>query len=203
MTKTTFKKTIQNLTHDELCGLLLDLYSDSKIFRDIISSRLSESDADDVLEKYVLRLEKSFNKIHSFSLSSCKSILAEYESIAPTDRYKAVINYWFAFYAAEFSRTYGDIDSPFYNALVKAGLRTIEYSGIDRDFYELWHDRIEDLINSCGYFGWGVEEDLKRAFTDVELKWFDEDECDEGVDEGPNNSDETGSTAPMDVENGS
>ena len=196
MTKTTFKKKIQNLTQDQLVSLLLDLFTTSKLFRDIISSRLSESDADDVLEKYVSRLEKSFNKLHSFSLSSCKSILADCESIAPDEKHKAVINYWFAYYAAEFSRTYGDIDSPFYNALVKAGLRTIEYSGIDRDFYELWHDRIEDLINSCGYFGWGVEEDLKRAFTDVELKWFDEDES---ADEGLNDSDETGSAAPVEA----
>ena len=176
MNKRDFKKTIQNLTHDELTEFLVSLYSDSKLFRDLISSRLSDVDADDVLEKYVSRLEKSFNKIHSFSLNSCKSIVAEYESIAPNQAHTAIINFWFAFYAAEFSRTYGDIDAPFYNALTKSALKTIEYSGIDREFYEQWSDRIEDLIHTCGYFGWGVEDDLRRAFNDVELKWLDEDE---------------------------
>ena len=125
MTKNQFKKTIQNLTHDELTELLLSLYSDSKAFRDIISSKLSSSDSDDVLEKYVSRLEKSFNKIHSFSLSISKSIVAEYESIAPDQAHTAIINFWFSYYAAEFSRTYGDIDAPFYNALTRSALKAI------------------------------------------------------------------------------
>ena len=176
MNKRDFKKTIRNLSHDELTELLLDLYSDSKIFREIINSRLSDADADDVLEKYVSRLEKSFNKIHSFSLSTCKSLVSEYESIASDEKHKAIINFWFSHYAAEFSRTYGDIDASFYNALTKSALKAIEYSGIDREFYEQWSDRIEDLIHTCGYFGWGVEHDLRRAFNDVELKWLDEDE---------------------------
>ena len=179
MNKSTFKRTIQNLTHDELCELLLNLFSTSMVFRDLISSRLSDVDADDVLEKYVSRLEKSFNKIHSFSLASCKSIVAEYESIAPDQAHTAIINFWFAFYAAEFSRTYGDIDAPFYNALTKSALKAIEYSGIDREFFELWSSHFEDLIHTCGYFGWGVEDNLRRAFDDVELKWLDEDEVEE------------------------
>ena len=176
MTKNQFKKTIKSLSHGELCELLLDFYSDSKVFRDIISSKLSSSDADDVLEKYVSRIEKSFNKIQSFSLSSCKAVVSEYESIAPSQAHTAIINFWFSYYAAEFSRTYGDIDAPFYNALTKSALKAIEYSGIDREFYEQWSDRIEDLIHTCGYFGWGVEDDLRRAFNYVELKWLDEDE---------------------------
>jgi len=178
LNKREFKKTIQSLPHDELCGLLLDLFSTSKVFRDTISSRISPSDADDVLEKYRGRLEKEVNRIQSFSLSSCKSVLTEYESMAPDEKHKAEINFWFAFYAAEFSRTYGDIDSPFYNSLVKAALKAINYASTDREFFEYWSDRFDDLISTCGYFGWGVQEELRRTYTDVELKWFDEDEGD-------------------------
>ncbi len=172
---------------EELTILLLDLFSTSKVFRDMVSSKLSETDADEVLEKYRAKLEKAFNRIQSFSLASCKSIVADYESIASDKAHVAIINYWFSYYAAEFSATYGDIDSGFYNSLTRAGLKAIEYSSSNREFYEEWYDYFNDLISLCGHFGWGVQEDLKRAFTDVELKWIDEDE---GCDEEP--SEESG-----------
>lgn len=175
MNKSEFKKTINALAHEELTDLVLDLYSDSKAFRDIISSRLSEADADAVLEKYKRKLEKEFNRVHSFSLSSCKSVLLEYESIAPDQAHTAIINFWFAFYAAEFSRTFGDIDSAFYNKLVKSGLKAIEYASRDRDFWNTWSSRFDDLISCCGYFGWGVEDELRQALDAVETKWSDED----------------------------
>ncbi len=172
MTLKQFEKKIKTLSSDStLIPTLLSLYENNKAFKDIMSSALSEDDADKVFGKYKKKLERSFSDIESYSLQNCLEILEDYKSIAPDESYRAAMDYWFSHYAADLSATYGDFEDEFYDEIVQSSMRALSYADKDSSFFNDFRDNFERLIEVCGHFGFGVQDDISPVYERIWLKW--------------------------------
>jgi hypothetical protein len=161
MTLTEYKKIIKGLSREELESHLFNLFKSNKVFKDIESSSWDPDTAnEELLKEYYKRLEKAFWK-ESFSLSECKGVLKEYLSRTTDDQTKAEIQLGFAQEAAELSKTYGDFGDSFYNSLISAAEKFINYCKTDTIFFDNYEEGVEKLIDTCGYFGYGVSDDLE------------------------------------------
>lgn len=168
MTKNQLMKQMKNMSKEDLEILISNLFESSSTFKDIVSEALNPADADKMFEKYRKKLEKSFDRTQSFSLNECKRVLANYCAITTLPDKAALMNYYFAQYAAYFSRSYGDIGSSFYKALVDKALVAFHYGEDHIDFFDEHRDQFENLIKTCGCFGWGVESSLKQEYKRIE-----------------------------------
>lgn len=67
----------------------------------------------------------------------------------------------FAQEAAELSKAYGDFGDSFYNSLISAAEKFLNYCKTDQDFFDNMEEQFGKLIETCGYFGYGVSDDLE------------------------------------------
>lgn len=172
MTTKQFEKQLNMMvSNGTLIPKLLDLYEFNKAFMDIMSSVLSDTEADKVFGKFKRKLERAFENIESYSLENCKSIAYEYKSLAPDDSYKAAMDFWFSYFAADFSVTYGDFENEFYDEIVQSAMRALAYSDKDVAFFNDFNDNFEKLLKLTGCFGFGVEADIRPVYERILMKW--------------------------------
>lgn len=175
MTLTQYKKVIKSLNRDELEAHLFQMFKSSKTFKDIESSCWSEVDNDKLLASLQKHLEKVFWK-EQFSLGECKGVLNDYLSRIVDEGTKARMYLAFAAEAAELSAAYGDFGGRFYNSLVSAAKKFLDYAKLHPDFFSLHEAEFEKLIATADPLGYGVSDDLGYMMEDirVELGYYDE-----------------------------
>lgn len=160
MSKSTLKRYMKALDRNGLEEWLYSMYEGSVAFRQAVDMNISETEADKIEKKYCRRLEKIFFPSDigrmGFSLKEAKNILKEYTELCVDNSRTARMKLYFAEYCCEFTNTYGDINTSFYNALEKAFMEALEYAGQDKDFYDCFSDDLERVVNDCSNFGWGV-----------------------------------------------
>ena len=83
------------------------------------------------------------------------------------------MDYWFAYYAADFSTTYGDFEDEFYDEIVQSSMRALAYSNKDSLFFNDFIENFEQLIKLTGCFGFGVQEDIRPVYEKIFMKWDD------------------------------
>ena len=164
MTKNQFKKRIEAMDRTKLETWLLNLFDSSTAFRDSVSVSLNPSEGRKLLLTYQKKLEKAFN-LRNFNLSTVKSIVAEFEGTVADERLRAEMNIVYATLAADLSRAYGDFGKSFYNSIYDAGVKGIRYLEEYPEEFDDVLPLIEDMINSCGFFGYGVQDDLRMEYN--------------------------------------
>ena len=166
MTKQHFTNFISTQSPESLRDFLLSLYDSSEAFRNIISSAISPDDAETLFDTYEKKLDDCLN-IESFSLEAAKSALSEFASISTNPAAVADMNLVFAEDAVWLTNEFGDFEDEYYDAIVDAGLKVIDYCKQNPDYLDEREDRIERLIHDCGAFGFGVAEDIKTAYVEL------------------------------------
>jgi len=91
--------------------------------------------------------------------------------LAPDDRYKAAMDFWFSYYAADLSATYGDFENEFYDEMVQSAMRALAYSDKDVTFFNDFNNNFEELLRLTRCFGFGVEADIKSVYERILMKW--------------------------------
>ena len=119
MTKNDFINFISSQSPESHEAFLLSLFDSSEAFCIIISSAISADEAAALFDAYEKRLDDCFN-IESYSLKAAKDILSKFTSIAD-------MNLAFAEDAVWLTNEFGDFEDEFYDAIVDAGLKVIEY----------------------------------------------------------------------------
>ena len=178
MTLTQYKKVIKSVSRDELEAHLFSLFKTNKVFKDIESTAFNPKDNQSLLASLIKKLEKTFWK-EQFSLSECKSVLKDYISRTNDLDTIALMHLTFASTAAELSATYGDFGNSFYNSILSAGEKCLDHCMQSRLFFEAHENEIESLIQTCGSFGYGVEDYLERKLDDVRDVLYDSSSEDE------------------------
>ena len=172
LTGTQLKKRLQSMDRESLELLLTTLYQESATVKEMLNIRLQGEDYTlEVAEKYKKKLRRIFfprDIIRTgFSLSEAKGIVREFAqqygkcSLATVDLKLA-----FAEYALEFTNEFGDIDEPFYNALVSMYADVIDAAMDDDDICEKLKPRLRACLNDI-QCGWGLEEDLRDQYARI------------------------------------
>ncbi len=167
MTKGDYKNIITSKSPEELKSFLISLYDSNEMFRNVMSSAISSDDAEPIFDTYEKRLDNCFVNIEFFSLNAAKSILSEDTSMTNNQPAIADMNLAFAEDAVWLTNEFGDFEDEYYDAIVEAGFKVIEYCKEDSGYLEDKEDRIEKLIRDCGAFGFGVAEDLEAAYERI------------------------------------
>lgn len=166
MTKNQFKKRIQSFSYEELIEFLLELYGKSTSFKEVMGIFLDPEEGKKILDKYKKKLYKAFTP-KNYSLSGAKGIVKEFESVCPDERLRAEFYIAYAVYAADMSSTFGDFGNAFYNSIYDMGAKGIKYLESHGTEYEELTPLIEEMIEACGYFGYGVQDDLRMEYRKV------------------------------------
>ncbi len=167
MTKQDFTNFITAQSPEDLKSFLISLYDSNEMFRNAMSSAISPDDAEAIFDKYEKRLDNCFVNIESFFGDAAKSILSEYTAMTTNQPAIADMNLAFAEDAVWLTNEFGDFEDEYYDAIVEAGLKAIDYCGKESGYLEDKEDRIEKLIHDCGAFGFGVADELKVAYEKV------------------------------------
>ena len=171
MTPAQYKKLIQSLPREQVEEHLFTLFGDAKVFRDLENTFWDKGANGKLLEQLQKKLSQVFWK-NSFSLGECRSVLKAYTEKTTDRSTLALMHLAFASEAAQLSASVGDFDSSFYTALVKAAEKYLEYAATDPEFFRKHEEDFQDLIDTCGEFGYGVADELEMRFDGLQFELF-------------------------------
>ena len=166
MTLTQYKKAIKSLNRDELETHLFEMFSASKVFKDVESSYWSEGYNDTLLSNLQKQLGKVFWKMQ-FSLNECKGVLNDYLNKTVDEGTKALMHLAFATEAAKLSATYGDFGERYYNNLMSSAKKFMDYARVHPDFFRLHETEFEKIIVITDSLGYGVSYNLEYLLANV------------------------------------
>lgn len=162
LTKAQLKKKLKEMTREELEGFVIELYS-SKVAREVINGKLGgEEYLAWLIKEYKAELDKVVFDPVKFSLREAKAIVKTFNEECDDPASQADIELYFAESLIDFSNTYGDMEKPFYDALCKAVENAVAIVDKNPALAEKFYFRLQEDARRV-MFGWGVEEELRRA----------------------------------------
>jgi len=163
--KKELKKFLNDLSKDELIKEFERLYSKFAQVKTYYDVELS-GDTSSLLDEAKRKIENEYFPLRGFGKArsgEVKKIIDEFSkiSIYPKD---VIELYLFRFQmAVRFTKSFGDIDEPFYNSAYNAfakALKLIEQHGYENEFKV----RCEEILEELGDIGWGFSDGVQSLF---------------------------------------
>ena len=171
MTFAQYKKRIRSMTREQLEEHLFALFRDAKGFRDLENAFWDKGANSQLLEQLQRKLSRVFRK-RDFSLGECRAVLKEFLGKTTDPSTHALMHLAFAREAAELSEDMGDFAGSYYDALLKAADKYLDYAGTDPEFFRKHEKEFRELIDTCSSFGYGVADALEIRFDVLQLELF-------------------------------
>ena len=165
--KRDLTKYLNDLSKEDLIKEVEKLYQkfgDVKTFYDIELS----GDTAAIVQKVKDKLKKEYMPDRGFGKarsSEAKKVISEFAkvSIYPRDLIDVIL--YRVEMAIEFTKTYGDIDMPFYDSAINAFYKAVEL--IQKEMLEEeFKLRCNEVVYSTRNFGWGFHDGLKYAYDE-------------------------------------
>ena len=171
LTVAQLKKRLSGLEKDEIIELIAQLYKSTPDVKHILNLQFLEDYGKLLLEKSENQLDKIFFPSDiirtGISLREAKAIVANFSKICSDDELVARLNYRFAKNSIEFTNEFGDIDTPFYDALVKHFNKVSEIIAVHPALYDEFMPKLEQLKEETSDCGWGVYYELSDILDRV------------------------------------
>lgn len=165
------KKRLSEFEKDSIIELIADLYKSTPAVKQVLNLQFTADYGQQLLDKAEKQLYKIFfpeDIIRTgFSLKEAKAVVSNFTKICADDELIARLNYHFAKNAVEFTNNFGDIDTPFYNALARHFANVTDIIASQPDLYDEFMPKLEDLKESTSVCGWGVYYELSDILDRV------------------------------------
>jgi hypothetical protein len=157
------KAAVSELSPNELLSLLRDLYELSPTNKQFVDSRLRlGKDQVAPYKKIVAEyMYPNADENHPVQISKAKKAISEYRKAAGDTYGEIDLMIHFVECGNQFTLEYGDINGPFYDALVSMYAKAVEaVAGLPEPDAEPFRKRLWELTKSSDGIGWGYHDGL-------------------------------------------
>ena len=160
------KRSLKELTKEELIKDIVDLYKKNEFVKDYYNSKYGDDSSLSVLIKHKEIIEKEFfpeNGLGDARLSVAKKAITEFKKICSD---KALIAELMVFYVengVNYTDCYGDINEQFYlsmESMYERALKLITDNNLESTFKE----RCLKIVNDTTDMGWGFHDQLCEIY---------------------------------------
>lgn len=156
MSKTDFKRYLQQLSKEEVMNIVLEYYSKSKDARDYFDYML----APDVIKKLEECKQVILNEYYpkrgwgNARISVCKKAISDFTKLKPGDEMLAEAMVCLIETACQYTWDYGDMEESFYTAVENNFVRTMKFLA-DHGLVEKFQPRITQILKYASVCGYG------------------------------------------------
>ncbi|MBR0100410.1 MAG: hypothetical protein IJP90_11960 [Treponema sp.] len=171
LTVAQLKKRLAEFEKDAIIDLIADLYKSTPAVKQVLNLQFTADYGQQLLDKAEKQLDKIFfpeDIIRTgVSLKEAKAVVSNFTKVCADDELIARLNYHFAKNAVEFTNEFGDIDTPFYNALARHFANVTDIIARHPNLYDEFMPKLENLKESTSDCGWGVYYELSDILDRV------------------------------------
>ena len=176
MTWSGVKAKLAALEAKELLSLVGDLYRLSKENQAFLDARCAASA--DPLQHYKKIISDSLypdvQKNKPIQIAKAKRAVSDYKKAAADPQGEVELMVYFVEQGNDCTLDYGDIDGPFYDALILMYGRAVDQLlSLPKNAREPFRRRLAAILNSAAHIGWAYPDELrdhyKRGFGDQDL----------------------------------
>jgi hypothetical protein len=179
--KRELRKYLQGLTQEQLINHLLHLGDSFKDVHAYLQNVVHPADDETVRARYRQIIENEFFPARGYGrarLAVARKAVTDYRKVAASVDGPADLMLAYVELGVRFTRTYGDIDEPFYRSMERMyadALRWIASHGLE----DVFRARAEALLAATRGMGYLFHDVLLQLFTDI----IEGEEEDEDLDE--------------------
>lgn len=158
------KAALSERNRDELLGLLRDLYEVSPSNKQFMEARLRIGTNQIAPYKKIVAdcMYPDVYRDRPVQIAKAKKAIGDYRKAAPGDVFGAIdLMIFFVECGNRLTREFGDIDEPFYDALLSMYAKAVEtVVGLPGPAAEPLRKRLRELTDSSNGIGWGYHDGL-------------------------------------------
>lgn len=176
ITPRQLKQRLTQLPPAQLVDDIVDLYKKFPAVKDYYQSRLAPASEQQLLEKYKNIIQKEFFPTRGFGklrLAVARKAITEYQKVSDSIPDLAHLMLFYVEMGVRFTKTYGDIDGPFYDSMETMYERTAKFV-VKHKLKEQFAFRFEEIVRKTTDMGWGFHDFLSEVY----YEYFDDIETD-------------------------
>lgn len=172
------KKALKAYDQETLISILVDCYKQNQEVKNYIHVLLSPEEA---IEELYLKAkhqilveffpERGSTKMR---LSVAKKAISDFKKMSNDELRTIDLMIYYVEVGVDFTRTYGDIDEPFYSSMISMFDGVCSKVGAKEGLRNKFNRRLEKIVKNAQGTGWGFYEDLSIIYHEL----FAEDEED-------------------------
>ena len=165
--KKVLTKFLNDLSKEELIGEFEKLYQKFKEVKTYYDIELS-GDTTAIVNEVKKKIKKEYMPERGFGKArsaEVKKIISDFARVSIYQRDLIEVILYRVEMAVLFTKKYGDIDMPFYDAAINAFYKAVEL--IQKEMLESeFKVRCKSIVDSTSWFGWGFHDELKYAYNE-------------------------------------
>lgn len=175
---TELKKELKEFDQKELIQLITELYKMNKDVQQYLSNKFMGEEAIlDLYEKSKKKINDEFFPNRGFGkmrLAEAKNAILNFKKLSGDENKTIDLMLFYVELGTEFTNSYGDIDSKFYNSMVSMFGKVAMECDKDEEIFNIFKDRLYLVVHKSDGIGWGYHDVLCDIYYSIE--WAFEEE---------------------------
>jgi hypothetical protein len=166
------RKHLQGLTQEQLINHLLHLGESFKDVQAYLQNVAHPADDETVRARYRQIIQNEFFPAHGLGharLAVARKAVTDYRKVAASADGAADLMLAYVEAGVQFTRTYGDMDEPFYRSMERMYASALEWI-VTHGLEDAFRPRAAAVVAATTGMGWWFHDTL----TDIYLRWLDD-----------------------------
>src|SRR3954451_20197414 len=164
----TLRQYLAERSQAELVADIAELFTRFDVVKDYYQLQIGGA-SPEVLAKYKALIEKEFFPARGEPrgrLSVARKAISDYRKLSPAASSVIDLMLYYVEIGVRFTKTYGDIDEPFYNSLESMYTSAVKLIGEQRLHAE-FEPRCHRIVTNTRKIGWGFHDTLGEIYSDA------------------------------------
>lgn len=174
------RKHLQGLTQEQLVNHLLHLGDSFKDVQAYLQNVVHPADDETVRARYRQIIQNEFFPARGYGkarLAVARKAVTDYRKVAASVEGPADLMLAYVELGVQFTRTYGDIDEPFYRSMERMYADALRWI-VRHELQDTFRPRCEALLTATKRIGYWFPDALMQLFAEI-MEGDEEDEDDE------------------------
>ena len=172
------KKELKEFDQKELIQLICELYKLNNDVQHYLSNQfIGEEAIIDLYEKTKKTINDEFFPERGFGkmrLGEAKNAISNFKKLSNDELKTLDLMLFYVELGTEFTNTYGDIDSKFYNSMVSMYNKVVIECNNNEKLFIIFQERLYSVVQESEGIGWGYHDDLCDIYYSIE--WIIDEE---------------------------
>ena len=159
---------LKQRTHDELVNDIATLFKRFDAVKDYYQLQLDETSSKAITDRYKAVIRQEFFPERGFgkaNLSVARKAITDCRKLVTSHQEMADLMLYYVEMGVEFTRTYGDIDEPFYNSMENMYKRAAEFIS-QHNMRDQFEPRCQKIVRNTSGMGWGFHDGLNAIYDE-------------------------------------
>ena len=173
------KEHLHELDKKQLIQLIAELHKMDEKAQQFFLMQFNKDEAtEELFEKTKKDIDKNFSPDgkgrFNLDLPTIKNQIKEFANLTIDLKKTTDLQLYFVESGTKFTLTYGDIDTRFYNSLIKMFMKVIDTCEDDVQIFKCFEERLYKVVSDSENIGWGYGMSMAELYDS--LSHIDEDE---------------------------